>query len=222
MIDVGWVETVFPLEFLNYERQFPEALAMRFPRPRFSVRWMMVAVALVAAGLFVEREFGEGLPPNYVLRGIPARIARLKPGMTRKQVHEILGLKKSWLQGGLSAKYGAGRLAVRTMSESYDLRWVDRWATPSNPFPAMGSFVPQSTAVIRLQFDADLQSCGIGLSSEDFQVPPPGNPRVTPGYRWVVWGEREETSARLIGASFVVDTKVVAEMPDSPAIDPSP
>jgi hypothetical protein len=198
---------------------------MMFPRPRFSVRWMMVAVALVAAGLFVEREFGEGLPPNYVLRGIPARIERLKPGMTRMQVHEILGLKKSWLEGGLSAKYGPGRLAFRIMSESYDLRplrWVNRYARLGNPCPAMGSFTLQSTAVIRLQFDADLQSCGIFTSSEVFQMPPPANPRVTPGYPWVVWGEREEASARLNGASFVVDNKVIAEMPDSPEIDPSP
>jgi hypothetical protein len=111
------------------------------------------------------------------------------------------------------------------MTETYDLRplkWVNRYATPSNPHPAVGSFVPRSTAVIRLQFDADLQSSGIGLSSEDFQVPPPGNPRVTPGYPWVLWGERQEASARLIGALFVVDNKVIAELPDSPAIDPRP
>ena len=196
---------------------------MRMPRVRFTVRRMMVAVALVAAGLFAEREFGAGIPPNFVLRSIPARIGRLKPGMTRKQVHEILGLRKSWLLGGLSAKYGAGRLAVRTMTETYDLRplkWVNRWATPSNPHPAMGSFVRRSTAVIRLQFDADLQYSGIGLSSEDFQVPPPGSPRVTPGYSWVLWDQRQEASARLIGASFVIDNKVIAESPDPPEIDP--
>jgi hypothetical protein len=186
---------------------------------------MMVAVALVAAGLFAEREFGEGIPPNFVLRGVPARIGRLKPGMTRKQVHEILGLRKSWLLGGLSAKYGEGWLAHRTMTEIYDLRpleWVNLYASPSNPHPALGRLVQRSTAVIRLQFDADNQSGGGFLSSEVFQVPPPGNPRVTPGYPWVVWGERQEASARLIGASFVVNNKVIAKLPDPPEIDPGP
>jgi hypothetical protein len=145
--------------------------------------------------------------------------------MTRKQVHEILGLEKSWLVGGLSAKYGPGGLAPGTMSESYELRplrLVDLYAGPDNPESAMGSFILTSAVAIRLQFDADNPSWGAFGSSEVFQVPRAANPRVTPGYPRGVWGEREEASARLIGASFVINNTVIAELPDSPAFDPSP
>jgi hypothetical protein len=66
--------------------------------PRFTVRNLMFITAIFAVGLFVAQEFWEGMPPRSVVRGIPARIARLEPGMTFRQVHDILGLEKSWLK----------------------------------------------------------------------------------------------------------------------------
>jgi hypothetical protein len=65
--------------------------------PRFTVRNLMFITTIFAVGLFVAQEFWEGMPPRSVVRGIPARIARLEPGMTFRQVHDILGLEKSLL-----------------------------------------------------------------------------------------------------------------------------
>src|SRR5215471_10543732 len=76
--------------------------------PRFTVRNLMLITAMVAVGLFVAQESWEGMPPRSVVQGIPARIARLKPGMTVRQVHDILGLEKSWLKGGTDAKFLLG------------------------------------------------------------------------------------------------------------------
>jgi hypothetical protein len=183
---------------------------------------MMVAAAAVAVTIGLVMEFGDGLPPRTVIRRVPARLHQLRPGMTRKQAHEILRLRESWLTGGLGATYGEGVLANRTMTETYDLRpheRYNRYATPKHPFPAISSLRWRPTAAIRLQFDADLQACGGFTSCEAFQVPPPGNPRVTPGYPWVVWDQRQEDSARLVGAWFVGHHKVMAEMPGSPKVE---
>ena len=55
--------------------------------PRCTVRKLMLITAMIAVGLFVAQESWEGIPPRSVVQGIPARIARLKPGMTARQVH---------------------------------------------------------------------------------------------------------------------------------------
>ena len=78
---------------------------MCLPRARFTLRSMMVFVAVVALGLAVVEEFQDGLPPRFVLRDIPRRIARLRPGMTSEQAHEILGLERTWLLGGIGARW---------------------------------------------------------------------------------------------------------------------
>jgi hypothetical protein len=64
----------------------------------------MVFVAVVALGLAVVEEFQDGLPPRFVVRSIPRRIARLRPGMTPEQAHEILDLERPWLLGGIGAR----------------------------------------------------------------------------------------------------------------------
>jgi hypothetical protein len=64
---------------------------------------MMVLVAVVALGLAVVEEFQDGLPPRFVLRGIPGRIARLRPGMTPAEAYETLGIRRPWLLGGMGA-----------------------------------------------------------------------------------------------------------------------
>ncbi len=81
---------------------------MGLPLVRFTVRRLMFLVAAIAVGLALLGEFGEGLPPRFVVRGIPARIARLRPGMTWEQTHEILGLEQTWLTGGTGAQFGGG------------------------------------------------------------------------------------------------------------------
>ena len=55
---------------------------MRLPRLRVTARLMMVLVAVVALGVAIAEEFQEGIPPRFVVRGIPKRIDRLRTGMT--------------------------------------------------------------------------------------------------------------------------------------------
>jgi hypothetical protein len=50
----------------------------------------MLITAMAALGLFVAREFWEGMPPRSVAQGILALIARLKHGMTARPVRYIL------------------------------------------------------------------------------------------------------------------------------------
>ena len=95
---------------------------MRLPRLRFSVRQLMVVVAIVAMGLFCWEEFKEGVPPRFVVRGIPGRIARLRPGMSRKETHKILGLDRSWIWGGSSATPFELIERAHTIDETYLLR----------------------------------------------------------------------------------------------------
>jgi hypothetical protein len=80
---------------------------------------MMVVVAVVALGLAVVEEFQDGLPPRFVVRGIPMRIARLRPGMTVEQAHEILGLERPWLVGGIGASWEHGILNLGLINELY-------------------------------------------------------------------------------------------------------
>ena len=94
-------------------------------RPRLTVRAMILLVAVVALGLFAWTEFRDGSPPRFVLRGIPARIAQLRPGMTRQETHDILGLDTPWWLGGTSARSGPGYGGGHWMQETYYLREME-------------------------------------------------------------------------------------------------
>ncbi len=95
---------------------------MRLPHARFTVRGIIVLVAVAAVGLFLQREFGEGMPPRFVVRGIPARIERLRPGMSRAEVREILGIDRSWIRGGTGATLGIAQGGAHHSIETYLVR----------------------------------------------------------------------------------------------------
>jgi hypothetical protein len=127
---------------------------MRWPRPRLTVRGMTLLVALVALGLFVAEEMADGLPPRFVVRGIPARMARLRPGMTWRQAADILGLDRSWLRGGLNDPQWSG-------SGNRQYLCMDYFVRPNRTVmvPARDGGVPTavygSSAMIRLCFFCD-------------------------------------------------------------------
>jgi hypothetical protein len=173
---------------------------MGLPRVRFRVRWLMLLVAAVAVGLALVGEFGEGLPPRFVVRGIPARIARLRPGMTWEQTHEILGLERTWLMGGTGAQFGGGDGNGHYMVEGYLVRPVRAVVVMArvgggNPAPVK-TF--QSAATVKVLFRTDAWSG-------------------TRSWRW-------EKSTRLVRASFCNDSTTIAVMPGSFPIegDPTP
>ncbi len=159
---------------------------------RFSVRRLMLLVAAIAVGLALLGEFWEGLPPRFVVRGIPARIARLRPGMTWEQTREILGLEKSWLVGGTGAYFGGG--------DGYGGQYmlVAYWVRPPRAVVVMGrdrggdpppvkTF--RSTLILKLCFRGD---AGAGA------------------HNW-----RSDKSTRLVRAAFCDDSTTIAEMPGS-------
>ena len=163
---------------------------MRWPRPRFSMRWLLVFVSAVAVALGVVREFGEGLPPRFIVRDIPRRIKQLRSGMTREQVWDILGLDRSWLLGG-TGPTGEMRIQGNGYMEwgRYNVR------APRNVALDYGSgvqFYNESSAMIHLTFRCDPK---------------------TPGY---MSGEYPFLDA----ASFCSDGQTIAEMPKSPRADP--
>jgi Zn2+/Cd2+-exporting ATPase len=94
----------------------------RTPRARFTVRLMMVVVAVIALGLAIAEEFRDGNPPRIVVRGIPQRIARLRPGMSREQARAILGLDQTWLTGGTDARFAHGEGNAFNQHEVYFIR----------------------------------------------------------------------------------------------------
>ncbi len=71
-------------------------------RPRVTVRAMLLLVVLSALAmlLYVELKDG-GLPPRTIVRRLPGRIARLRPGMTRAEAWGVLGLDRPWYRGGV-------------------------------------------------------------------------------------------------------------------------
>ena len=173
---------------------------MRLPHVRFTVRRLMLLVAAIAVGLVFLGEFGEGLPPRFVVRGIPARIARLRPGMTWEQTHEILGLEKTWLMGGTGAKFGGGEGNGHYMVEGYLVRPVRVVVVMArvgggNPAPVK-TF--ESAATVNVWFRTDNWSGGRS------------------------W--RRNKSTRLLRASFSSDSTTIAVMPGSFPIggDPTP
>lgn len=160
-------------------------------RIRLTLRRAMILVALAALGLFAWVEFRDGIPPGFVLRGVPARIARLRPGMSYRETKEILGLETSWLRGGTSAwtYYGSG--GRKTMTWVYALRQEELTAAEAARMRAQSpGLVPhvEPTARIHLRFVMDLR--------EDEQD----------------W--RQSPLTRLASARFVADGGVVAEMPE--------
>lgn len=159
-------------------------------RIRLTFRRIMLLVAVVAVGLFAWVEFRDGIPPRFVLDGVPARVARLRPGMSYQETKEILGLETSWLRGGTSAStyYGSGDR--KRMDWVYALRQEQLTAAAAARMKARSpGLVPhvEPTARIHLGFVMDLR--------EDEQD----------------W--RQSPSTRLASARFVADGRVVAEMP---------
>jgi hypothetical protein len=149
---------------------------------------MMIAVAVIAVGLWIATEFSEGVPPKFVIRSIPARIGRLRPGMTREQVEEILGLRTSWVWGGLGTKFVAGYGMHHHSYEHYELRKnmpVSAVARAKGQLTAATSF--RSTATIQLVYRVHMDPNATSI-------------------------ERQE-SGRLVDAKFSLNNKTVAQMP---------
>ena len=158
--------------------------------PRFTVRNLMFLTAILAVGFFVAREFWEGMPPRSVVRGIPARIARLKPGMTFWQVHDILGLETSWFKGGTDAKCLLAQEDGSVYHLVYFVRPASRVAggTPHVKGITTSLGVYRSQAMIEIWFDL---------------VPSPRRD-----------GGRRLRATRLTRVSFSSDGETIAEMPD--------
>jgi hypothetical protein len=149
---------------------------------------MMVAIAVVALGLFIAQEFQDGLPPRFVVRGIPGRINRLRPGMTWEQTHEVLGLEKTWLLGGMSARLSMEEGNGHYQHEFYYVqlpRAVVRTLQVGGGAPRPVT-VMQSRARIELWLRTDY-----------------GSPR-----NW-----RQDLSTQLVRASFSSDFATIAENP---------
>jgi hypothetical protein len=145
---------------------------MRLPRVQFTVRSMMVLIALVALGLVLAEEFQDGIPPRFVVCGIPKRVGWLRPGMTWEQTREILGLEQTWLTGGTGGRpahcWGDGHY----MHLVYDVRptkIVVRGARAGGGSPTTVK-VLQSTATIELVFDPHLPSGNKRLVGASFSI----------------------------------------------------
>jgi hypothetical protein len=107
--------------FLSHQWELAMSLS------RFSIRGMILLVAIIAVGCFIAQEFQDGLPPRFILRRIPGRIEQLRPGMTRQQTYDLLGLKKSWIRGGIGATFGLTQGGANRTHETFYLR-------PNRPF----------------------------------------------------------------------------------------
>lgn len=162
---------------------------MRIPRMRFTVRRGMVLVALAALGLFLWEEFRDGWPPRAVIRGMPARMARLRPGMDEKEVAEILGLERSWLLGGTGARFYMGPRSGMTRYDTYLIRPWRSETIPAGGSPSSPRIL-SSPAVIHLDYDI-----------EDAKAGP------------VEAGTRRPKTARLARATFKDGSTTIAEMP---------
>ena len=163
-------------------------------RPRLTVRALILLVAAVALGLFAWTEFRDGPPPRFVLRGIPARIARLRPGMTYREAHAILGLDRPWWQGGTSARPGSGESGGHRISESYHLR---------GPRMVIGQVIVEGTATGPVSYRVTPAVVGLQFST------PAG---------WSLFSNlgTRDPGIKLVAASFYVDGDQVAEMPTGP------
>jgi hypothetical protein len=156
--------------------------------PQFTVRRLMFITAIFAVGSFIAREFWEGMPPRSVVLGIPARLERLKPGMGYSQVQELLGLEKHWLKGGIGAQ------CVLSVGDGWETLFVYRVRPTKRPRPKPGvgwtaMDYYQSHAMVQLWFDKD------------------PTPKMD--------GGRKLWRLRLTRASFSIDGRTMAEMPDA-------
>lgn len=162
---------------------------MRMPRVRISVRGMICLVAVVSVALFGAREFRDGLPPRFIVDGIPKRIERLQPGMNREQTRDILGLETSWLRGGTDARFHMGMGGAHRIHETYYVRptrpVVVRASVGGGPIEPVT--ILRSKAMIQLVFATDPESGPF----------------------------RERHSDKLVRASFSSDARTIAEMPGS-------
>jgi hypothetical protein len=163
---------------------------MRLPRARFTVRRLMLVIAAVAVAIVVTEEFADGVPPRFVLRGIPARIGQLRRGMTKRQSYQILGIDRSWMAGGISARPGPINADRHRTSEIYFLRALR--LVPTDQLGRAARVLPSSGAVI-LEYRFDRQS--------------------TPG-------QDEYESAQLEQALFSGDGRIIAKMPSSSPSSP--
>jgi hypothetical protein len=156
---------------------------------RFTLRNLMVVTAICAVVLFVAQEFREGMPPRSAVRGIPARIARLKPGMTFRQVHDILGLEKSWFKGGTDAKCLLAQEDGPVYHLVYSVRPASRVAgTPHVKGITTSLGVYRSHAMVEIWFDL------VASPRRD--------------------GGRKLRATCLAHVSFSSDGETIAEMPD--------
>lgn len=133
---------------------------MRRPRLRCTVRRMILLVAVLALALFLAREFRDGLPPRFVVDGIPRRIERLRPGMTWTQTRDILGLERSWLRGGTDARFFVGTGNGHYSHESYNVRPMRTTVVTARvrggpPGPVK---IVQSRAWIEIEFRTEIES----------------------------------------------------------------
>lgn len=134
---------------------------MRFPRIRLGVRAMLVLVALSALAmlLYVEMKDG-GLPPRTIVRRLPARIARLRPGMTRAESWGVLGLDRPWYRGGVlgpgeRVPDGAtiiGDPVPGAVREDFSIG-VRRYPGPPPVAPNASARITFATSVARIQLE---------------------------------------------------------------------
>ncbi len=169
---------------------------MRWPRVRITVGRLMIVVAAVAVVLLIVREFQDGVPPRFVLRGIPGRIEQLQPGMSKEQTYEILGLEKSWIWGGTNATFWSGEGNNHYIHEMFCFRPMK--IVELNPLNGDSSKLQiyQSAASIQLKFRRD-PTLGWKISRVPVQKAP----------------KTEDNSYQLEWASFSCDFQTVAEMP---------
>jgi len=111
----------------------------------------MLLVAAAALATAVAREFRDDSHPPFVVRGIPARIDRLRPGMMWAQTRDILGLERHWLLGGISVQPTGGSGNSRWFVEGYDVRPARIVMEPSG-IPPIPTAVYRSRASIHLMF----------------------------------------------------------------------
>lgn len=158
----------------------------RLPRVRFGVRAILLVVAASALAMLTYVEFKDGSPPRFVIRAIPGRIAKLKPGMPRSEVRQILGLGRPWHYGGTGDSKWQGFYAWPVSIEDHSVR-PRGIAAAIVPIGGMGPLTPET---IRLQYRM-VKGGTLGEADPDRQ------------------------DDRLMGARFADASGAVAEMPGS-------
>lgn len=158
---------------------------------RMSFKRMIALVAAIAVGIVLVREFEEGLPPRFVVRGIPGRINRLRPGMSWEETRSILGLEQSWFRGCTDAQQGALFGNNGSVHVTYYVRPLRAVVVTARVAGGPPSPVEcwQSTAFFTLVFRKN--------------------------YNSDIWEWKQDKSTELVKASFSGDFTRIAEMPGS-------